>query len=580
MNSNKTLLCTAVAAAISPAVNASKEQPNILLIVGDDVGFADTQPYGSEVDTPNLVELAEEGVKFTNFHASPTSSVTRSMMLTGANSHEVGLGTFDYAVYPPAIGKPGYEGYLTHKGVTVATLLRDNGYHTYLSGKWHLGHEDGYLPDDRGFESSYGILAGGSNHFNRNMMFPAKNEATALAIQEGRMPGIEPEPIYENGQRVEDKYPGEYSDQGYTEELISMIDKNKDSGKPFFAYLPFTAIHLPLQAPKESFEDKVDYYVENGWDVVRKDRFERMKDMGVIPEDAQISPRNSLSRPWDKLTKEEKAWYGKKMAVAMGMMELQDQQIGQVTDYLKKIGEYDNTYIIYLADNGPEATDITGENVSDLIRSWTQHHFDNSTENLGNANSSVSLGPEWASASTGGLSWFKAYTAEGGIRVPLIIKPAKDVLDSEGSLESGTSTNELAQVKDLAATILDVANVNHPGTEYKGREVAPMSGQSLIPYFKGESDTIHSDGNPIPFELFGSGILLQGDYKIIRISVGMGGDNQWHMYNTKLDPAETNDVKAQYPALFKQMLASYKEYEKAMNIVPVDEQWNPFENVK
>ncbi len=158
MNTNKTLLCTAVAAAISPAVCASKEQPNILLIVGDDVGFADTEPYGSEVDTPNLVELAEEGVKFTNFHASPTSSVTRSMMLTGANSHEVGLGTFDYAVYPPAIGKPGYEGYLTHKGVTVATLLRDNGYHTYLSGKWHLGHDDGYLPDDRGFEDSYGIL--------------------------------------------------------------------------------------------------------------------------------------------------------------------------------------------------------------------------------------------------------------------------------------------------------------------------------------------------------------------------------------------------------------------------------------
>lgn len=150
----KSLMFTAMAAASSAALAAESEKPNIVVIVGDDVGFADTQPYGSEADTPNLMALAEEGVKFTNFHASPTSSVTRSMMLTGANSHEVGLGTFDYAVYPGAIGKPGYEGYLTKKGVTVATLLEESGYNTYLSGKWHLGHEDGFLPDDRGFGES------------------------------------------------------------------------------------------------------------------------------------------------------------------------------------------------------------------------------------------------------------------------------------------------------------------------------------------------------------------------------------------------------------------------------------------
>ncbi|MCL9775875.1 arylsulfatase [Vibrio methylphosphonaticus] len=580
MNNSKTILCTAIAASFAPNAFAAQEQPNILLIVGDDVGFADTQPFGSEVSTPNLMELAEEGVKFTNFHASPTSSVTRSMMLTGANSHEVGLGTFDYAVYPPAIGKPGYEGYLTKDGVTVATLLRDNGYHTYLSGKWHLGHDDGFLPDDRGFEQSYGILAGGSNHFNRDMMFPAKNEATANALQKGEMPGVEVEPTYQNGEQVKDKYPGEYSDQGYTEELISMIDSNKDSGKPFFAYLPFTAIHLPLQAPKASFEDKIDYYVEHGWDSVRESRFKRMQEMGVIPSSARMSDRNSLSRPWDDLSDEQKHWYGKKMAIAMGMMELQDQQIGQVTDYLKKIGEYDNTYIIYLADNGPEATDITGKNVSDLIRTWTDHHFDNSTENLGSANSSVSLGPEWASASTGGLSWFKAYTAEGGVRVPLIVKPAKGVLGENQSLDAGTQTNELTQVKDLAATILDAADVEPAGGQYKGRKVAPMSGQSIMPYLQGERDTVHSDGNAIPFELFGSGILLQGDFKIIRISKGMGGDSEWHMYNTKLDPAEMIDLKRQLPEQFQLMLSVYKEYEKKMGIVPVDEQWNPFENVK
>lgn len=305
-----------------------------------------------------------------------------------------------------------------------------------------------------------------------------------------------------------------------------------------------------------------------------------MKEMGVIPKDADISDRNALSRPWDSLSEKEQKWYGKKMAVAMGMMEMQDQQIGQVVDYLKAIGEYDNTYIVYLADNGPEAADVTGENISDLIRTWTEHHFDNSTENIGKANSSVSLGPEWASASTGGLSWYKAYTAEGGIRVPLIVKPAKPVLEGKKALEPGTQTDDLSQVKDIAATILDIAGVKHPGKEYQGREVAPMSGVSLLPYFKGESDTIHTADNAIPFELFGSGILLKGDYKIIRISKGMGGDSEWHMYNTKKDPAEQNDLREQMPQQFNEMLSEYKAYAKEQNIVPVDERWNPFENVK
>ena len=160
------------------------------------------------------------------------------MMLTGANSHEVGLGTFDYAVYPGAIGKPGYEGYLTKKGVTVATLLEESGYNTYLSGKWHLGHEDGFLPDDRGFGESYGILAGGSNHFNRDMMFPAKNAATADALQKGDIPSVEVEPTYRNGEVVEDKYKGEYSDQVYTNEIIKMIDSKKDDGKPILRLRP------------------------------------------------------------------------------------------------------------------------------------------------------------------------------------------------------------------------------------------------------------------------------------------------------------------------------------------------------
>lgn len=576
----KSVLFTAMSTVALGASAQDIEQPNIVIIVGDDVGFADTQPYGSEVKTPNLMALAEEGVKFTNFHASPTSSVTRSMMLTGANNHEVGLGTFDYAIYPDAVGKPGYEGYLTKKGVTVSTLLKDKGFHTYLSGKWHLGHKDGFLPDDRGFEESYGILSGGSNHFNRDMMFPAKNQNTANALQQGKIPGIELEPTYRNGEVVKDLYKGEYSDQVYTNELIKMIDKNKADDKPFFAYLPLTAIHLPLQAPESAYKDKVDYYVTNGWDKIRESRFNKMKEMGVIPQKASYSERSSYSRTWDSLTANEQQWYGKKMAIAMGMMELQDQHVGQVLDYLKEIGEYDNTYVIYLTDNGPEAVDVTGKTISNMIRTWNAHHFDNSLENLGKVNSSISLGPEWANASTGGLSWFKGFTGEGGIRTPLIIKPAKMSLENAKSLTPGTQTNSMSQVQDIAATILDIAKVAHPGTEYKGREVAPMSGVSLLPYLAGERAEVHNDNDAIPFELFGSGMLLKGDYKIVRISKGMGSDSQWKLYNTKLDPAEQHNLSKEKSQIFSEMRADYDAYVEKQNIIPVDEKWSPFNAIK
>ena len=163
---------------------------------------------------------------------------------------------------------------------------------------------------------------------------------------------------------------------------------------------------------------------------------------------------------------------------------------------------------------------------------------------------------------------------------PFIVKPAKALLEGDQALQPGTQTDDLSQVKDIAATILEIADVQHPGTEYQGREVAPMSGVSLLPYFKGETAEVHSADNAIPFELFGSGILLKGDYKIIRISTGMGGDSEWHLYNTKQDPAEQHDLRNQMPDLFLEMVAEYQEYEKAQKIVPVDEAWNPFENVK
>ncbi len=515
---------------------------------------------------PALTELAQSGVSFTNFHTSPTCSVTRSMLLTGANTHEIGLGTFDYAVYPDSVGKPGYEGYLTQNAVTIATLLKDNGYNTFMTGKWHLGKKSKeHYPPARGFVESYGILAGGSNHYDRTIMFPGKDPSKV---------GLEV--TYRNGEAVKDEYVGTFSDDVYTKELIGMIDKYKGEEKPFFAYLALTAVHLPLQAPKELISKYEKDYMA-GWDKIRKTRFERMKAMGIIDKQAKFSERNPTAKAWDSLDSEKQMWEARKFATIAAMLEKTDASIKQLSDYLKSIGEYDNTFIVYTSDNGPETFDVYGNSSPQAIRDWVAANFDNSYENMGTASSNISLGASWANASTGGLSWFKGYTAEGGLRVPLIVKPHNDFAMG---LEASTKTNEMSQVRDLANTFLDLAQVQHPGSEYKGRKVATAKGTSLLPFLEGKTDKVHSDEETIGFELFGSGIILQGDYKIIRISTGNGGDNKWHLYNTKLDPAETTDLKDKMHERFASMRKAYDEYADKHGIIPVDPAWNPYKNVK
>ena len=353
-------LCFALLHVPSRAEEAgSTTQPNILLIVGDDVAFGDLGFSGAITRTPTLDRLVDQGTLFTNFHASPVCSVSRAMLLTGNNPVEVGLGAFDYTLYPPAKGKPGYEAYLTRTTTAmISELLQDAGYYTAMVGKWHLGgtRHGGEGPSQWGFDNSYGMYTGGANHWNDEVFhFDAENPEQLKQLQAGKVPT---EAYYEDGKRVERPI-GIYSDDLFTNKMLEYLQTAKKDGKPFFAYVAYTTPHAPIQAPSELVDKYFDHYLNLGFEGLKKERFESQKKLGLISEDAVFPDPsgNKLLRKWDSLDEQEKRTLARVMATYSAMMESQDRHIGKLLDYLRENGELDNTLIIYMADNGPEGLD-------------------------------------------------------------------------------------------------------------------------------------------------------------------------------------------------------------------------------
>ncbi|CAK2039964.1 arylsulfatase [Vibrio crassostreae] len=558
--------------AASTEAITEPNQPNILLIVGDDIGMGDLQPFGSEINTPTLNSLAEEGIRFNNFHASPVSSVTRGQLFTGANSIEVGLGSFDYSIYPPSKGKKGYEGYLTRDAVTITELLRDSGYNTYHAGKWHLGSGDGHgnPPQDWGFDQTYGVYSGGSAHWDDTDMYPSVKVAEQ-ALAEGKQPPVTKQKFFENGQQVE-RVKGIYSDDLYTGKMIEYIEEGKDSGKPFFGYLALTTAHFPLQAPAALIDKYTEMYESLGYEGLKKQRYEQMIEAGVYQKNTPYPADNPITKKWDDLTDAEKKTQARLMATYAAMIEAQDFYIGRVLDYLRETGELENTLVIYMPDNGPEGSDAMGPLANSLWKNWTEDHFDMSDEAIGTSRSSRQLGIEWANASTGPLQWWKWFVSEGGVRVPLIVSPP----EGTGFDQQGAMSNTTLSVKDLPMTILDYAGVAHPGSEYNERQVALPSGKSMVPFLSGQADTVRSEDDWFAFELFGNGFVIQGDYKLMKLRTGMYGDGEWHLYNIKEDPAEAVPVEDKHPEIYQDMMATYEQYKKDHNIVDVAEDWNPW----
>ncbi|MFA3918791.1 sulfatase-like hydrolase/transferase [Ruegeria hyattellae] len=324
------LLCAPIAAV------AQDDPPNFLLIMVDDLGWTDIGAYGGEIDTPALDALADKAVLFTDFHASVACSPTRSMLLTGTDNHIAGMGNMGELLAPNQIGKPGYEGHLNNRVVTLAEVLRDNGYHTYMAGKWHLGHEPDHYPYNRGFEKTFSMLYGGASHFDDMTGVRELESPAAYTL---------------NGERLWELPPTFYSSRSYADFLMDAIRSNRGNGKPLLGYFALTAPHDPLHVP-EPWKSKYQSAYDEGYEVLRQRRVEAAKDIGLVPSNAPVSEMQPQVKPRDTLSKEEQAVEVRGMEVYAGMVDNLDYHIGRVLDFLDDIGELDNTVIFFLSDDG------------------------------------------------------------------------------------------------------------------------------------------------------------------------------------------------------------------------------------
>lgn len=532
---------TAAMMAVSGGIAGAQETPpNIVIIMADDVGFSDFGAYGSEISTPNIDALAARGAIFSNFHASPVCSPSRAMLMTGMSSYLAGVGNLPETLPPAHREAPAYLGRLADDVVTVASLLQRAGYRTSMTGKWHLGHEPSSLPPAHGFDRSFALDASGADNWEKRSYLPIYSDA----------------PWFEDGEPA-DLPKDFYSSKFIVDKAIEYLEEG-ESEKPFLAYLAFQAVHIPVQAPRE-FTEKYEGIYADGWDALRKSRFESVMARGLLPESTVLGPMPEGLRDWDALSEGERAFFAKSMAVNAGMIDAMDFHIGRFIDHLKATGQYENTVFFVLSDNGPEPNDpVSNPGFSQWLW-WEGYRRD--IETLGEKGSYAFIGPEFASAAASPGSFFKLYAGEGGLRVPFIV--AGNGIPARGHV------SQFSFITDIAPTILDLAGVS-PVATFDGRTVKPMTGRSLLPLLSGASNQHYGAGDAVGLEAAGNAALFRGDHKLVR-NMPPYGDGNWYLYNIATDPGETHDLSEERPDLFAEMRAEYDAYAERVGVLEMPE---------
>ena len=544
--------CVATACAMTPlqqAIAAELQRPNIVTIVIDDMGYSDIIPYGGEVHTPELQRLAQEGVVFSDFYAAPTSTPSRAMFFTGKDPHKVGVGTMSGWARPAQSEYPGgpqqplepmteYAGRLQQGVVIFPEVLQRSGYHTMMSGKWDMsGDEDdkqedpAYLPNNRGFDQTFVLIPGGDGSW---MQYRRKK-------------------YNQNGQPYDDFKPGDYSTTVFTDKALEMMEK-RDKNKPFYLNVAYTAPHAPILAPAEVIA-KYEAVYAKGWDKIREERLARQKASGLISADAQLGPRPETVPAWDSLTPEEQKYQAKIMATYAAMIDVLDQNLARITNYLKQNGLYDNTVFLIYSDNGA----APGQSGSEQFIANIDACVDNSYANLGSPTSFPAPSPGWGMASNSPFHHFKADTYDGGVRVPALISYPHSKL-------AGVIDHSIRSAMDIAPTILELAGATYPYS-YQGKPNSPMEGESMAGLFKGKLDA-----NPdrwLAWELDGLKGVRKGDWKLSQHWIFSEGraEEEWHLYNVADDFAESKDMIAQNPDKFAELLEIYWDYARENKIV-------------
>jgi arylsulfatase len=360
-----------------------------------------------------------------------------------------------------------------------------------------------------------------------------------------------------NGKIVESLPDDFYSTKDYTDNLLEWIKKDHGDGKPFFAYLSYTAPHDPLHAPREYIE-KYKGKFDEGWDVLREKRLGKLKALGIVPESTRAFPRLAYVEAWDDMPAEKRRELARDMEVYAAMIDYMDEQIARVIDHLKETGQYDNTLILFFSDNGANGAMPTA------YPGQTEEHlksFDNSLDNRGLVNSFIEQGPGWAQASMSPSRMFKAFTSEGGIRSPCLVKlPGK-------AANAGTMNHAFFHVRDIMPTILDAAGVAQPG-DIGGREVRPLQGGSVLDLFAGKTQTAYAGADDVGYELFGLKAYFAGDWKILLMPKPFG-TGEWELFNLKEDPAEMNDLSEKHLDRLEDMIARWEQYKKDNGVLDI-----------
>lgn len=541
--------------------DGDNEQPNILIIIADDLGYSDLSCYGGEINTPNLDRLANKGIRFTEFYNSARCCPSRASVLTGLYPHQAGIGSF--------VGKPrgthGYTGSLTPNTVTIAEVLKGVGYRTFGVGKWHVNMPG---PTDRGFEEFYGFL-----------------EDYGIDGWEGKWMQRYPE-----GRPEKEYDPGEFfATNVITDYAIDFLGMARETPeKPWFMYLAYQAVHFPLQAPEKDINKYKGTYTV-GWDTIRQRRYERMKELGVIGPGIDLSARSLIpipevaerngvpgdgkhNPPWNILGDDRQADLARRMAVYAGMLDNMDQNIGRVIEDIEENGELENTLIIFLSDNGACAEwDPFGFEYPDYdarVAGGTPGHPNvlhkgESLEKLGGPDGPLfSYGSGWANVSNTPFTLYKQYTHEGGISTPFIVHWPAKIQDPQ------LFNDAYGHITDIMATCVEVSGAEYPAV-YKGNDITPMEGVSIFEILNGNTDP----ERVLTFEHSGHPAIRMGDWKLVSSDKAMDKngfmeDAVFELYNIAADRSETNNLAEEYPEKVQELKKIMLEEFQRTKVLP------------
>ncbi len=525
----------------APPAEVPAQQPNVVLILFDDTGFSDFASYGGEARMPVIDALAARGAMLTQYRTSPLCSPSRAMLLTGVDNHQTGVATIPEVLPPEHAGKPGYSMHLEPGVTTLATHLQRAGYRTFMTGKWHLGDGEGQLPVDHGFDRSFILDASGADNWEDKSYMPYYREA----------------PWYEDDQPVDlpDDF---YSTNFLTDTMLRYLRASSTTGKPFFAYIAYQAVHIPVQAPRELTEHYAGIY-DAGWFALQESRMARLKSLGLVLPDAALTPMPKVARDWSSLDAETQALAARSMAVHAAMLEAVDQNVGKLVSYLESTGELANTVFVVTSDNGPEPSSPLDQAGFETWMAW--NGYSRQLDTLGERGSMNYIGREWALATATPGSLFKFYASDGGIHVPMIM--------AGPGIPVGQRFTGNAYVTDVTPTLLALTDttVEPPasGVQEKG-----MNGRSLVPMLIGSASSAYGDDEGFGVEVSGNAAFVVGRHKIVR-SMAPFGDGAWHLFDIKTDPGETMDLGPAQPELLRTMLDRYGQYSIQMGVLAVPE---------